>query len=275
MSTIYHYSDLNGFTSIIRNKKLWISATNNLNDYREVNWFVDKVFHRLNELVNSENQDLLNQFWNLKTINSPMPYICSFSKNGDLLSQWRAYADDGQGIAIGFSREYFDFKVKIPSPNVSKDYSTGISDVNYDNAQQEAEIEKILVKILAPYKTEQEKSNNFIDAVSVLNQLSYICKNSAFIEEDEVRIIHTPLITGDQNGATHLMGNLSDMLHRVSGNTLTSYFELDFAEVKDVSPLVEIILGPKCKVSKYDMDTFLSLHGFGKTTYRLSTASYR
>ncbi|HCG7131604.1 TPA: DUF2971 domain-containing protein [Vibrio parahaemolyticus] len=275
MSTIYHYSDLNGFTNIIRNKKLWVSATNNLNDYREVNWFVDKVFHRLNELVNPENQDLLNQFWELKTINSPMPYICSFSKNGDLLSQWRAYADDGQGVAIGFSREYFKFKVGIPSPNISKEYSTGISEVIYDDVQQEAEIEKILATILAPYKTEQEKSTNFLNAVVTLNQLSYVCKNSAFKEEDEVRIIHTPLITGDQDGATHLMGNMSDMLHRVSGNTLTSYFELDFSETKDVLPIVEIVLGPKCKVSKYDMDTFLSLHGFGKATYRFSTASYR
>ncbi|WP_416152053.1 DUF2971 domain-containing protein [Pseudomonas sp. Bout1] len=25
-----------------------------------------------------------------------------FSKAGDVLSQWRAYADDGQGYAIGF-----------------------------------------------------------------------------------------------------------------------------------------------------------------------------
>ncbi|WP_447035297.1 DUF2971 domain-containing protein [Vibrio alginolyticus] len=275
MSTIYHYCDLNGFTSIIRNKKLWVSATNNLNDYREVNWFVDKVFHRLKELVNPENEELLNQFWELKTINSPMPYICSFSKNGDLLSQWRAYADDGQGVALGFNRDYFNFKVQIPSPNVSKEFSTGISDVFYDDDEQEKVIEDILAKILAPYETEQEKSGNLLHAVTALNQLSYVCKNNAFREEDEVRIIHTPLITGDQEGATHLMGNMSEMLHRVSGNTLTSYFELDFSEVKDVQPLLEIVLGPKCKISKYDMDTFLSLNGFGKTTYRISTASYR
>ena len=31
-------------------------------------------------------------------------YICCFSGDGDLLSQWRAYADDGKGISIGFKK---------------------------------------------------------------------------------------------------------------------------------------------------------------------------
>ncbi|WPC73048.1 DUF2971 domain-containing protein [Vibrio porteresiae] len=275
MSIIYHYSDLNGFTNIIKNKKLWLSATNNLNDYREVNWFVDKVYNRLKELVNEKNQKLLNKFWQLKSINSPMPYVCSFSKNGDLLSQWRAYADDGYGIAIGFNREFFDFKVDIPSPNALSKYSIGMSDVIYDVDAQEKEIENILSLILSSLKDQDNEDNYLISAVTVLNKLSYICKNDAFSEEDEVRIVHTPLITGDKEGLTYFMGNISDMQHRVSGQTLTSYFELDFSETKDVSPISEIILGPKCKVSQYDMDTFLSMNGFGKVKYKFSTASYR
>ena len=31
-------------------------------------------------------------------------YICCFSGDGDLLSQWRAYADDGRGISVGFKK---------------------------------------------------------------------------------------------------------------------------------------------------------------------------
>ena len=43
MDIIYHYTDLNAFLSIIKNKKLWLSATNNLNDYYEVGWFLNKI----------------------------------------------------------------------------------------------------------------------------------------------------------------------------------------------------------------------------------------
>ena len=34
--------------------------------------------------------------------------ISSYSLNGDVLSQWRAYADDGRGFAIGFSTRDMD-----------------------------------------------------------------------------------------------------------------------------------------------------------------------
>ena len=30
-------------------------------------------------------------------------YFCCFSESSDLLSQWRAYGNDGQGVAIGFN----------------------------------------------------------------------------------------------------------------------------------------------------------------------------
>lgn len=105
MSTIYHYCDINAFHSILTYKKIWLSAANNMNDYKEVSWFVDKVYHELGKVVNDENRGVINDFWNHSTINRPLPYLCSFSTNGDMLSQWRAYANDGRGLSIGFNIE--------------------------------------------------------------------------------------------------------------------------------------------------------------------------
>jgi len=34
--------------------------------------------------------------------------VACFSAADDLLSQWRAYADDGCGFAIGFNARYFE-----------------------------------------------------------------------------------------------------------------------------------------------------------------------
>ena len=36
-------------------------------------------------------------------------YLGCFSEEGDILPQWRSYADDGQGFAIGFSLPEMDF----------------------------------------------------------------------------------------------------------------------------------------------------------------------
>ncbi|MCU4677709.1 DUF2971 domain-containing protein [Catenovulum sp. 2E275] len=275
MSTIYHYCGINAFFNIIRNKKLWVSAANNLNDYKEVDWFIDKARNKLSQAVRPENQDYLNEFWLHRSVNSPMPYICSFSKNGDLLSQWRAYADDGSGLAIGFNREYFGFDSKMPTPNVSSKQSVGLADVIYDEKYQDRIVDTLVGTVGTPTESDDEKYNRFANAAVLINQFSYICKNSAFKEEDEVRIVHTPVIFGNDNGGTRVLGGISDLQHRVSGEYITSYFELDFAEDRAAEALVEVILGPKCKISRFDIETFLSVSGFGQVKYKMSNASYR
>lgn len=50
-------------------------------------------------------------------------YICCFSGEGDLLSQWRAYADDGQGISVGFKKSQIkDFlkELEVEIINIGK-----------------------------------------------------------------------------------------------------------------------------------------------------------
>ena len=272
MNTIYHYCDLNGFLSIIKDKKLWVSAANNLNDYSEINWFIDKVHKKLNTIVTEENKEYLNEFWQYKTASSPMPYICSFSKNGDLLSQWRAYADNGHGIAIGFNRDYFNF---FSTPGVLSSVHTNISDVIYSESQQNEHIDEVINLILSPFKNDEGKGMNFMNAVTFMDKYSRICKNEAFLEEDEVRIIHTPMIMGDKEGGTRIHGGISDLNYRVSAKTITSYFELDFSGEKKHNAILDIILGPKCQFSRFDIELFLSLHGFGHVPFRMSNASYR
>ena len=42
----------------------------------------------------------------MSAVPNTLPLIGCFSKNGDLLSQWRAYAEDGKGFSIGFDSNY-------------------------------------------------------------------------------------------------------------------------------------------------------------------------
>lgn len=42
----------------------------------------------------------------MSAVPNTLPLISCFSKNGDLLSQWRAYAEDGKGFSIGFDSNY-------------------------------------------------------------------------------------------------------------------------------------------------------------------------
>lgn len=259
METIYHYTNLSGFFNIIKNKKLWLSASNNLNDHYEVTWFINKIHAKPEKVVTDKNEDLINSFWQMLNVYSHIPYICSFSKNGDLLSQWRAYADDGHGIAIGFNKDYFNFEINMPFSSSNKNINIGIPEVIYNEKHQNELIDEQIVELLK-YQSSDEACDFINNSVRRLISLSFICKNPAFSEESEIRIIHTPMVLGFNDGKpighTIIQGGISEMQHRVSGKMITSYFELDFTRVDNISPIQEIILGPKSQLSNYDIQTF-------------------
>lgn len=48
-------------------------------------------------------------------------YICCFSKEGDILSQWRAYANDGRGISIGFNLKKLEQLIEKINEDSPKD----------------------------------------------------------------------------------------------------------------------------------------------------------
>lgn len=81
-----------------------------MNDYAEQLGFVDKAVKHLKELsVDPEKRDiqfLIDHMHKLRLT----PYVCCFSREGDLLSQWRAYADDGAGFSVGFTSSWLNRK---------------------------------------------------------------------------------------------------------------------------------------------------------------------
>ena len=130
---IYHYCNVESFSAIIQNKILWLSSVYNLNDYKEIHWIKDKLSNKLKNSINKNNFLLYKAFEELYSKQLPNVYIGSFSKGSDLLSQWRAYANDGFGVAIGFNEEYF-----------KKHKFIHASEVLYNEKEQEKTIDKLL-----------------------------------------------------------------------------------------------------------------------------------
>lgn len=66
---------------------------------------------------------------------NPQAFTFCFSKDGDLFSQWRAYAADGTGVSIGFDSEIIS-KLTPLSPELY------LKDVIYKKDKQISEIKK-------------------------------------------------------------------------------------------------------------------------------------
>ncbi|GAA0778336.1 hypothetical protein GCM10008908_35080 [Clostridium subterminale] len=107
------------FTAIISNKSLRLCDLSKTNDYMERKWILNiledsliKAFEK-NEISINLKEDycydkgIHNQLAfiidMLKHYVESSSYITCFSKNGDLLSKWRAYGENGKEVSIGFN----------------------------------------------------------------------------------------------------------------------------------------------------------------------------
>ena len=113
--TLYHYCNAEGLKGIVENKCLWMSNVACMNDYMEHNWLLELARECLRLRMRRSVLNLLDspdQFYEeLETLvfsqPTSTPYVVSFSAGGDILSQWRAYSDDGLGFAVGFDPRLF------------------------------------------------------------------------------------------------------------------------------------------------------------------------
>ncbi len=110
--TIYHYTNDVGLKGILESGKLWLTDIFNLNDPSELR----HGFRRATEIWGGKGlygwgeaegiAAVFERFYNdAKFREFAHSFTCSFSSDGDDLGQWRAYADNGRGYAIGFDRQ--------------------------------------------------------------------------------------------------------------------------------------------------------------------------
>lgn len=299
---VYHYCSLETFKSIIENKCLWLCDVQKSNDSAELIYFdnimLDQIHHYTEYLSNGNHTDKERELQALQltkeVLQNPAAdrapvYSCSFSYNDDMLSQWRGYADDGYGVAIGFAARYFERQ--LPSITFGR--------VNYCRADAQKLCETILKKSFENCQTEVNKNSE--DAISynslfVLNVLQSLekqnifFKSPAFAEEQECRIamrlsyshfdtksIHFSLSHPNffENDET-LNFSMSSKKFRVVHHRFSSYYELSFDKIKN-KLICSIMLGPKNQNNPRDIIDFLENCGYNtdRITIERSSATYR
>jgi hypothetical protein len=245
-----------------------------MNDNLETAWVIPLINEEISkrrEIIKDEDIRKLSISFELNRL---YPYIACFSKNNDLLSQWRAYSDDGEGIAIGFNQEKFRIKNKIPVNTVVVKDSIGYSNCIYSIDEQKNMINEILDLFCELLNQNKTTELDFINIAMLLNKLSIICKNPCFTEEQECRIIHIPIIMSDKDNNTKIMQSISEINFIIKRKSISSYFIFDLKEIFNSDLIPEIILGPKNKMNIYELGTYLSMKNLQKTIIKRSNASY-
>lgn len=109
---VYHYCSVDTFFNIIRNSSMWLSDIAKSNDYQECIRCREFVNKGMEEYLRNDVEALKawkTWYENGVYSNFSMKTFCvCFSESKDKLSQWRGYAQDGKGIAIGFNKDVLE-----------------------------------------------------------------------------------------------------------------------------------------------------------------------
>lgn len=255
MKTLYHYTSTDTLIKILTSKCIWLSNSQSLNDSKEISWGLEKISSVINsKKINKIKPDQFRKV--LKDLRISF-YIFSLSSKSDSLSQWRAYANDGSGVSIGFSfppelsRELKTFEI-APQPT--------LAEVIYNEKDQE--------DIISNYINNKNES---IDLIQYLLPLIAKFKNPAFSEEHEHRIT---IVAHSFPIHQHLPENFSPIKFRERDGALISYCEYPLKE--PLSNIIkQVVIGPRSKVSELEMRLLLDSHNLSNVEILFSKASYR
>ena len=98
---LYHYTSQTGLLGIVRHREIWATNIHYLNDTAEFAHAIELVTTEFeNRKGVSPKQDMFLAFLTkqLALFKHIDVYVCSFSEQGDLLSQWRGYCPSGNGL---------------------------------------------------------------------------------------------------------------------------------------------------------------------------------
>lgn len=275
---IYHYCSNETFLAICETKTLRLSDVNMMNDYAEGRWGYHLFEKAANALLAQKISGLNEDFFDkVDEIISPIqlhlhPVTSSFSKVPDLLSQWRGYADDGQGVAIGFIAKEIE---RLPIT---------LLEVCYDEERQLSEMQAVLRALFEVEKEENKKfSREFEDQCALIGLNSLAYKNPAFSEEQEVRCSHVLDVvpsgdfaklhdSGGYSGKKKIKG--SPVQFQVRNQSIVPFIDLKFPRVKGGN-IAEVWLGPRNNNGLGNLLYPLHQNGFTRAKLKMSKATYR
>ncbi len=186
---LFHYTTPEGFIGIVTSKTLWASDMLSLNDASEAEYpqrVITAIFDQLrfppeHSLAFEAFKTQLVEY----TFRGYTPFVTCFCENGDLLSQWRGYGNQGEGFSLGFS---------VPWLISLEKRGFRLQRVIYDRRQQEMLIHEFLTMAfsLVPkdHLSPEDEVTFWKIAAACLAPWFVMFKDAAFQEEREWRIVN-------------------------------------------------------------------------------------
>ena len=278
---LYHYTSLEGLLGITESASIWGTNILYLNDASEFNYAKDLFQNELKSFCKTNPDFKTGASWGYfffesleNNINKLLPhgdfscYVCSFSEESDLLSQWRGYCKDGSGYSLGFSLSSLQGYVREPG--------FVIKPCIYDEKKQINLIGELIRKasdrfVLEVGKTGEnwDAKSKYIAADTIVEfiQLAPFLKHTKFEEEREWRIV--------ANLQTSKVESL--IKFRPGCTMLVPYIEIPLPIVEESLVFDEVFVGPTRErdISMASVELLLKTKNVTCSKVKCSTIPYR
>jgi len=244
---IFHYTDDVGLRGILEHGTLWLTDIFSLNDPSELRHGINLTLQAIESLEGKV--DSIDLF--LKSFRSIVDqglvdvtnfFVCSFSHNGDELGQWRAYANNGKGYAIGFNAAVLE--QDFGKTSQANKWGCSTFPITY-NDEELLGFQKKIVEVIAPHinnlkhlKLNEAEGIPYIKSLMIrlalgCINLSILFKHPAYRNEEEYRFLQL-----------HRADDLLEGIKiRSRPNKLVRYMEYQWSSLASEA-LQEIIIGP-------------------------------
>lgn len=314
---LYHYCDNKKMANIVAGHTLRMSDITKSNDYEEIQLFYpyimtaiekeykmnpfsldykgEKDFEALKRLLHVTHK-LVNIEFDVGEMTS---FVVCFCEEGDVLSQWRGYADGGKGGAIGFSLEELKEYCKLYDGIIT------LAKVKYISREELQSViadkaKEVLLNMQNDMKWIEEKIPSLDDSEKydimlqirllhiikkvLISSLEY--KHESFSEEKEWRIFFSEEIT---KNSQWLYGSEEDLIikydrvitklkNKIEFNIMDCdiipYYPIELYDISS-EPIKEVILGPKNNILERDFELYAAKYNMKNIVLRRSEISFR
>lgn len=237
---LYHYTSLEGAFGILTSRQIWLTKIQHMNDAAELRYAVELFRRRVESypagMGRGARQILMEAAEQLGSYLNVNICLSSFCIDGDLLSQWRAYAAAANGVALGFSRDFLAY--------LSTRQEFQIWKCLYSPEQHEKIVDELIELLLRLHDEPQWSGPSpggngngelWRCFTTVFLQVAPVLKHPSFHEEREWRLISAPVPMQHPDYGVVL-----------AGSRLRPTFRLPFPRDEDghCHVLVEANIGP-------------------------------
>ncbi len=310
---VYHYCSVETFFQIITNHTLRLSDIEKSNDFMEKKWAIRQCLGHIKKNLNNPSYPCCKQpelaarllaalEQQLQEYNTMILAAC-FSSKRDLLSQWRGYGENGDGVCIGVSSgteftaafHRADRYLGLKGGGQALPSALLFHSVQYTTSQ----IEHTCMQLFCIYMRWLPLRTSVEDAAAALARILYpalpFFKSSAFSEEAEWRCVYYPELpappyineTFDEQRFQKLLSaqmveqeldhfRMLPLNYRLRKNNLVPYRDIRF-DTLDKPFIRSVTIGPKCPLDRETVKLFLERYNVPldlKNIY-LSEVSYR